>query len=454
MSSDGRAEGVRVWSAKLMPGLSVGVWYDADEDLWHERLCLWPAGPLLWYVCTPDMDKYVESFACKGEADSPTHCFVCKTDGTGIAHAEGRFYRFNAYPDPKLFIEMLRDAKAVCEAGDGDFVAPTHIVDMRGKLQTVDDMLGAPDTPTGVMVAQGGGVAKKPKPDLHSLRLLPSQEPDGLPSTPVQMAQLADFSGQRWVATESVGDVEKGSEVKMVDGDVALGDRGVHSLGGDLYVSVKRQDERDVKNDNDDDSPDDKTVDDARLLGPLLYDAKGRRHMKFEAGVKQLTEEALADYPLEGERTAAWLYDYVVEHGPSFDARHTRWMVEQHVEKDTFAANIHDLLGLCLSTAITYDQVDPSNLACLEVVCRAYQLVEETGGSLVIEGFEHYVGRSQGASLRRGIALAPTLAKHAVDRQAAQTNILKERRKAREEQLAEKTAKGNPKGGGRAQKPP
>ena len=43
--------------------------------------------------------------------------------------------------------------------------------------------------------------------------------------------------------------------------------------------------------------------------------------------------------------------------------------------------------------------------------------------------------------MRRGIALSPQLAKHTVDQMAAQTEILKQRRKAREESEATKSKK-------------
>ena len=57
-----------------------------------------------------------------------------------------------------------------------------------------------------------------------------------------------------------------------------------------------------------------------------------------------------------------------------------------------------------------------------------------------MECLEHYAGRDvHGAGLRRGIALAPSLAAHATEQQSKQTGILKERRKAREEKAAAKS---------------
>ena len=48
-------------------------------------------------------------------------------------------------------------------------------------------------------------------------------------------------------------------------------------------------------------------------------------------------------------------------------------------------------------------------------------------------GLEHYIRRDACAGFRRGIVMAPSLAKHATDSQARETAILKERRTARED---------------------
>ena len=140
-------------------------------------------------------------------------------------------------------------------------------------------------------------------------------------------------------------------------------------------------------------------------------------------------------------RSARWLYRYVAEHGGSFDARHSKWAAEQKIEHDTAGYHIHDMLGCALDLALTFDQLDTPNIAAMEMVDRCYQLVEETSGTMRVEGIEHYKGRDVSGSVRRGIALSPQLAKHTVDQMAAQTEILKQRRKAREESEATKSKK-------------
>eukprot|EP00959_Pyramimonas_sp_CCMP1952_P079306 1657242-Pyramimonas_sp.AAC.1 len=74
----------------------------------------------------------------------------------------------------------------------------------------------------------------------------------------------------------------------------------------------------------------------------------------------------------------------------------------------------------------------------MEVVARCYQLVAETKGSMRTEGLECYIGREQGGATRRGIAMAPAIARHATDQLAKEAEIAKQRRKLREEQAAKR----------------
>eukprot|EP00974_Lingulodinium_polyedra_P102866 9958790-Lingulodinium_polyedra.AAC.1 len=72
----------------------------------------------------------------------------------------------------------------------------------------------------------------------------------------------------------------------------------------------------------------------------------------------------MEDFPLSGERSALWLYRYVMAHGLTFDGRQSKWALEQKIQQGTLAYVVHDLLGLSLEMALSYDQLDCSNLAC------------------------------------------------------------------------------------------
>ena len=60
---------------------------------------------------------------------------------------------------------------------------------------------------------------------------------------------------------------------------------------------------------------------------------------------------------------------------------------------DDAAYRAHDLAGRALEIGLTYDQLDITNSAMAEVIGRMYSLVEETSGSMQMEGVEYFVGR-------------------------------------------------------------
>ena len=62
-------------------------------------------------------------------------------------------------------------------------------------------------------------------------------------------------------------------------------------------------------------------------------------------------------------------------------------------------------------------------------------------------GLDHYIGRDPTGGIRRGVALAPALASDTTAKQAKETEILKQRRKAREEKAL--AGKGKPGGQGK-----
>ena len=61
-------------------------------------------------------------------------------------------------------------------------------------------------------------------------------------------------------------------------------------------------------------------------------------------------------------------------------------MHEQKVDPNSLAAIMRDLLGLALEMSVCFDQIDGTNIASLEVISRAYQVVEETSGFLQVDG--------------------------------------------------------------------
>ena len=73
------------------------------------------------------------------------------------------------------------------------------------------------------------------------------------------------------------------------------------------------------------------------------------------------------------------------------------------------------------------------NCASMELIGRVYQMIEETRGAMSSDTIDHYIGRDATVGLRRGVALAPALAEDATNHKSDETEIPKQRRKAREE---------------------
>ena len=91
LDSRGRAVEAAAFSAELIPGRAVGVWYEGD-DVWHERLLLHPTGtPGLWVVRTPDGDVYDEQIDAMSPTDGPSRAALCDNDRYGPYQLRGRF---------------------------------------------------------------------------------------------------------------------------------------------------------------------------------------------------------------------------------------------------------------------------------------------------------------------------------------------------------------------------
>ncbi|CAK0831168.1 unnamed protein product, partial [Prorocentrum cordatum] len=387
VSQDGQPVVAVEWCGRLTPGLHVGVYYPSDPGFWHERVLLWPASgdavPRHWYVVTPDSDVYAEGMA-SGLGWGSRFAILDNTGGNPVIQVSA----------PASLMYLQREGQ---EMPLGDVVPLPPAPPAAASEAAVDaaDAAGAlagaaPGWPCRVSLETvPGQIARDDEVTLHETALIDDDRAiDVLPSGKRIAVRLTDLP------------------VEPLHDDTGLGD--------------------------------------ARTLGPLRCDSHGGRHLDYRAGTLELREEALDAFPLKGERSILWLQRYISEHGGTPDGRHTKYLTEEALPADSTAGHLHDdLLGLSMFLSVVYDQVDGSNLACMEVAARCYQLVEETKGSMRTEGLEYYVGRDQGGATRRGIAMAPALARHATDLLAKEVEIAKQRRKFREEQAAKRGGGSN-----------
>ena len=460
LKPSGAGAGEEEFFNECVPGAYVGLFYDDDPDVWHEALLVWPLDKEHhpWVILTPDGDLYEVPLLPPPLVDGPQRVAALNARGSNPKIPRGQFYRFREYPDGARLEELMRQARQeILDAGDGLLDAEVYL-DSSGTKHYLPPSLGGPPR-IRVHAKQSGDPRRVPATPTEAAKTRP---PPGLgpplsggepvlPSMPVNIPPVAILAaprvapvGKEWIVLEDVGEVAKrGDEVKLNDFDNIMGECALHSFGHGLVGCCRLVGAAEAiavrapKTERPEGC-------DARLLGDLVYDSHGTRYRDFSSSVRAMRQEPIDDFPLAGERSAAWLYRYILEHGGTPDARHTKWMQEQSIQRDSGAAHLHDMLGLALEIFLTFDQVDAGNLAGVEVIARAYQLLEETSGMMKIEGLEHYVGRARGGATRRGIALAPGMARYATEQLAKETEITKQRRKARDEKAAKGGKKGDP----------
>ena len=146
--------------------------------------------------------------------------------------------------------------------------------------------------------------------------------------------------------------------------------------------------------------------------------------------------------PIDGPKTALFLADRVAKSGGSFVTRHHRWVRESGIGPTDRNVFEHEVLSHLLHYSATWDHLDITNSAGLELAGRRLQLIEEAVSENPSqpswEGSRHYMGLEQ----RRGGAVLDTgLRAFVATELGKEAAVVKEKRKARE-------ARGSGGGGG------
>jgi len=129
---------------ELIPGQMVEVEY-VDDEVLHERVCVWPGQDRNWQVLTPDGDEYVEDLACRDPATGPSRAFKLGDDGSDPPQPRKQLYRFREYPSKKDFLEMMgRGARAVLnELDDGQLLTrPAEVLTPSGQRTSLESFGG------------------------------------------------------------------------------------------------------------------------------------------------------------------------------------------------------------------------------------------------------------------------------------------------------------------------
>jgi hypothetical protein len=190
---------------------------------------------------------------------------------------------------------------------------------------------------------------------------------------------------------------------------------------------------------------------DARVLA-VARDPEGVRFRAFREGVDMLTQSTWAGWPISGPRTVLWCCRFIRDTDSHPRARHTHWKRDANVTASDAGVSDHEVAMRALEHALTYDQLNVSELSCLELLLRRAQLAElkHKGRVLRVEsdlfGDDEYLYMGTGQT-RGLLMICPALEEFVSGEMAKEGAVLKEREEKLLSRPKPQLPKGAPKGG-------
>ncbi|CAK0873100.1 unnamed protein product [Prorocentrum cordatum] len=182
-------------------------------------------------------------------------------------------------------------------------------------------------------------------------------------------------------------------------------------------------------------------------------DSQGARCRVFRAAVTILTVTPFADWPVRGPRALLWVSKFIVANDGSPVARHNRLMAEARLNGSEPGVEVHLRVCMAVETAACYGQLNITEIASFERLGRSLQVQDERHRVRVM-GSEDIVDSHffLGSDLARGNAcVAPQLQDWIAQELAREVSAMKERRRAREERIANRQPRNTKKAGDKEQ---
>lgn len=289
----------------------------------------------------------------------------------------------------------------------------------------------------------------------------------GVVGAPPAVAVAAPAAPEVWVMAESIPGKKIGEKVTPVAGFAREGDWGLFKLndsnGDERIALIKRIEEDDIPSFCEErikhcrdaeaiDGDDRYASEDVRTL-EVRYGMNGERLRVFRETVKELQQTEFSDFPLQ-PRTALDYVRAIGQISESAVAQHHQWVSGSRIPEGDRSVYEDEVLARVLDAAVTYDALNISNLACMELVCRRRQLIADahaqTPGMPSYLAADHFMGQTYRSG---GGVVTSTLTEHVAKQMASQAQIMKEKRKLEEAKGKGKTKTpkppaGNPKAGG------
>lgn len=201
---------------------------------------------------------------------------------------------------------------------------------------------------------------------------------------------------------------------------------------------------------------------DARVL-TVRRGGDGRRARSFKDTVAELIETTWDGWPVQGPRTLLWCAQHIAEFDHHPLAHHTRFRQIAGLQHFDAGVQVHEMAMRVLDFAVTFDQLQVAELACLEVVVRQAQLIElkyrnkvlsnQTASATDVSTLELDDHLYLGTGRTRGLLMVdPRLEEYVATELQRETAAAKERRKMREERALQRPAPGDDAGKGAGKK--
>ncbi|CAK0822825.1 unnamed protein product, partial [Prorocentrum cordatum] len=369
------------------------------DDLWHERILLYPAASeaagaglpgACWVVYTPDHDMYIEELEGGSPDDSPVEWLEMPRD-LRLPSGLGRAYRFEESPTEEVMKGLYRRAfsaaQADAEARGVLLEAPVAVRTAAGRDAAVHEALGAnffggrrmtgKRPPLGLDL--GGDHGGHAGPGAAAAEAIGDS---GAPGPAVEGTSTPRSSGRVWRAAEAdercriaLGD-ELGPPAHSLCGKglyLAAPGRAVvvHLTGLDqdsFVMSMRGGEGHPVSA-----GAENGGGGDARTL--TVKSGPRGRGREWREVVGACEEEPFGDFPVAGPRSAWWCLDFLRRRHTPTD-HHLMFKTTARLQSEQWGAQEHEQLMKYIELAGTYDQLDLSNCAFAEAIFRRAQTIE------------------------------------------------------------------------------
>ncbi|CAK0895469.1 unnamed protein product, partial [Prorocentrum cordatum] len=192
---------------------------------------------------------------------------------------------------------------------------------------------------------------------------------------------------------------------------------------------------------------------DARVLGIRETNEQGR-HLNWRDAVSESSETDLPKFLISGPRTTFWVSCCIRDHDVAPRSRHAKWRAEVGLTAGDQSVIDREFCCRLLQLAVVYDQLNITELACMELVSRKSQMCEyrhrdraigATQGDDLLEDADLYLSLGKTRGL---VMVSPSLLSYVSDKLRTEAAILKDKRKMWEERTEQQTSADSKEGKG------